>query len=255
MTENKMYPQRVKNIPVMRYCGFGCVYCAFQKFQKISSCQKCRAGENHSHLEVLQRTPPKTKDGEFLTVGLSGDVSFMPLDDFAQVLNYCWIWSDRTFLIQSKTPAYFVQAIEELTDKCWKGSLIPDNVILGATMETNRGYIVVNPRHPKEIRCNYQDFSHATFPQKRYEAMLKLTCNKEVTIEPIMDFDLEVMAKWIKDIAPEFVYIGYCNDGKQGKRLKLPEPPLAKTLELIARLREAGIDVREKTIRKSWWEQ
>ena len=243
MTESKMYSQRVKNIPVMRYCGFNCVYCAFQKFQKISKCLDCRENNIHSHLEVLQRTPPKTKEGEFITVGLSGDVSFMHISDFIQVVGYCRKWSDRTFLIQSKDPSYFV-AFEE------NGFTFPDNVILGTTIETNRIYL----SYPDCTINRYFEISKAPLTYRRWLAMLELTCRKAVTIEPILDFGLDVMVKWIKDIAPEFVYIGFCNDGKQGKRLKLPEPSLDKTLGLINALEIAGIDVRRKTLRPAWYE-
>lgn len=251
MTENKMYSQRVKNIPVMRYCGFGCVYCAFQKFQKISSCQKCRDNVPHSHMEVLSRTPPKTQPGEFLSVGLSGDVSYMKKSDFWQVIEYCRKWKDRTFLIQSKNPAYFLRFQEMIAPL-----RIPDNVILGTTIETNKSGFdsITDDDYTKHKYHDYADISRAPFPIDRYEAMLKLTCRKAVTIEPVLDFNIDILFKRIKDIAPEFCYAGYCNDGHEGKRLRLPEPPLKKTLELITRLRDAGIEVREKTIRKAFYE-
>lgn len=236
-----MYSERKENIPVMRYCAFNCVYCGFQKFQKISNCPKCRVGVNHSHLEVLQRTPPKTKPGEFLTVGLSGDVSFMSPEDFWQVIEYCRKWSDRTFFIQSKDPECFLSYRSKISQV-----LIPYNVILGATIETNRSLIKNIAMEPL--------ISNAPFPEQRYEAMLKLYCKKAVTIEPILDFDIEILSQWIQKIAPEFVYIGYANDKHEGKKLKLPEPSLEKTMQLIAELRNAGIEVREKTLRPAWWE-
>lgn len=243
MIENKMYAQRAKqgNIPVMRYCDFNCVYCAFQKFQKISNCQACRKGFNHTHLEVLSRKPPKTVPGKFLTVGLSGDVSFMVGEDFDNVLDYCRKWWDRTFLIQSKNPEYFVQFPHR----------IPDNVILSTTIESNWSAFKKNKNIPDDTKLiAYNEISLAPYPEKRYNAMLKLNCRKAVTIEPILNFDIDVMVKWIKDINPEFCWVGYDNHDHH-----LPEPPLEKTLELIAKLREAGIDVREKSIRKAWWQE
>ncbi len=82
--------------------------------------------------------------------------------------------------------------------------------------------------------------------------MKELKSRKAVTIEPILDFDIEIFVQWIKDIAPGFVYIGYANDKYEGKKLKLPEPQLEKTMQLIAEIRKAGIDVREKTLRRAW---
>jgi uncharacterized Fe-S cluster-containing radical SAM superfamily protein len=248
MSENLMYADRVKNIPVMRFCAWDCCYCAFQKFQKISKCQECRDGVNHSHLEVLQRTPPKTKPGEFLTVGLSGDVSFMTKGDFLEVIDYCRKWQNRTFLIQSKNPDYFVEFEDNHN--------IPDNVIVGTTIETNRTVriwgegAIVNPHND-----NYSQISKAPAPYLRTQAMVQLTCKKAVTIEPVLDFDISEMVYWMKRIAPEFVYVGYANDRHEGKKLKLPEPSLEKTMELIQILRDAGIEVREKTLRLAWWEK
>lgn len=248
MIENKMFSQRAKkgNIPVMRYCGYSCTYCAFQKFQKVSSCNLCRENTNHVHLEALQRRPPKTKTGEFLTVGLSGDVSFMNITDFKEVIEYCAKWNDRTFLIQSKDPAYFV-AFEE------NGFTFPDNVILGTTIETNRNKEIWTIHDPLKIRIDYADLSNAPVPYLRTTAMVQLS-RTAVTIEPIMDFDLGEMLYWMGRIRPGFIYVGYCNDGKQGKKLKLPEPSLETTQELIDELQYYAIEVREKSLRKAWWE-
>ncbi len=246
MTENKMYSDRIKNIAAFRGCKFACVYCedSFQRLIKMNKkCPDCSIFNPHSHMEVLQRTPPKTKPGEFLTVGLSGDVAFCSHDDLVKISSYCAGWSDRTFLFQSKNPAVFLEHY-------WS-----DNVIIGTTIETNRtvriwgeGSIVGTHND------NYSQISKAPSPYLRTEAMVQLSCKKAVTIEPILDFDMSEILYWMKRIAPVFVYIGYCNDGKQGKRLKLPEPSLAKTLGLINALEIAGIDVRRKTLRPAWYE-
>jgi hypothetical protein len=245
MTEiNKMYSERVGNIPVMRYCNFKCVYCAFDRFTKISPCEKCRTGINHAHLEVLSRIPPKTAPGRFLTVGLSGDVSFMTPNEFCVVLDYCEKWSDRTFVIQSKNPEYFLK----FPSVCDPES---SNIILGTTLETNNGLL-----YQSELtEMAYNQISQAPYPCDRIIAMKKLTCRKAITIEPILRFNLGEFKMQIQQINPEFVYIGYANDKHQGKKLKLPEPTLEKTMRLITELREAGIEVREKTLRKAWYEE
>jgi hypothetical protein len=59
-----------------------------------------------------------------------------------------------------------------------------------------------------------------------------------------MDFDLGILDKWLKDINPAVVYVGYDNYNN-----KLPEPSLAKTLQLIAEL-EKFTRVRRKTLRE-----
>ena len=67
-----------------------------------------------------------------------------------------------------------------------------------------------------------------------------------VSIEPIMDFDLQPLVRRIRQIGPEFIYIGFDNHGHH-----LPEPPLARTQELIQALGEFT-EVRTKTLREAW---
>lgn len=245
----KMYYERTQNIAAFRGCNFSCVYCVFGKMLKLSQCGACRTFTPHSHLESLNHKPLKSLKNSFISIGLSSDISFMPVEDFWQIIEYCRKWKDRTFLIQSKNPVYFLRFQEMIAPL-----RIPDNVILGTTIESDTIYWKDRiGQMPNELH-HYRRISQAPYPEKRYEAMLKLTCKKAVTIEPIMDFDVGTLLYWMKRIVPKFIYVGYVNDGKHGKRLRLPEPPLEKTLELIQRLRESGIEVREKTIRKSWWE-
>jgi DNA repair photolyase len=246
---DRMYAQRPKqgNIPVFRGCRFGCVYCekTFKRLIMLNKkCPMCVIFEPHFHPEALLKTPPKTKDGEFITIGLSGDVSFMSADMFSQVMEYCWKWEDRKFLIQSKGPDYF--------RRWFRSRVIPHNVILGTTIETN---LIGTFDHSEHLA--YNTISKAPTTWKRFDAMLDLSdmgCKIAVTVEPILQHT-EALLRWLTILDPDFLWIGYANDGHEGKKLKLPEPPLKETMQLIARLREAGIEVMGKTIRKAWWEQ
>lgn len=243
MTENRMYSQRTHNTPVFRGCSFSCVYCSFKRLVQMNKkCPDCAEFKPHSHMEVLSRKPPKTNTitKDFITVGLAGDVSFMNVNGFCDVLDYCSKWGDRTFLIQSKNPEYFLQFAHRITS----------NIIIGTTIETNREQIWKPQFEPMRARhVHYNELSKAPLPEKRYEAMLKLTCRKAVTIEPVLFHDTDILVKWIKDINPELCWVGYDNHNH-----KLPELPLEKTLALIDALEVAGIDVRRKTLRPAWFE-
>lgn len=57
--------------------------------------------------------------------------------------------------------------------------------------------------------------------------------NKMVSIEPIMDFDLEPFVQWISDIKPILVHVGYDDYSNN-----LVEQPLSKTKQLIDNLRK-----------------
>lgn len=224
MTKSKMYQERKANIPAYRGCAFNCVYCAFKHTMSRSKCQQCRAFEPHAHIEVLNKRPPLTKEGEFLTMGLNGDIAFASEVELVRMLLYCNAWDDRTFVLQTKDPRMFVK----FTD------FIKPNMILGTTIETNR--------HTSFI-------SKAPYPLTRYLTLKNVDCKKMVTIEPIMQFD-EMLFDWIVDLGPEIVYIGY-----DSKNNHLPEPTLAETLHLIKQMKDAGLDVRTKLLRKAWDEQ
>ena len=108
--------------------------------------------------------------------------------------------------------------------------LYPENVVLGATIETNRDYPV----------------SKAPPMFERYESMKKLPFeNKIVSIEPIMNFDLEPFVEWIRDIGPVMVHVGYDNYHNN-----LTEPSLTKVRELIQQL-SAFTNVKLLTLRES----
>lgn len=105
----------------------------------------------------------------------------------------------------------------------------------------------------------YRDFLALDYPRK------------VVTIEPIMDFDLNVFRDWIVSIDPEHVWLGF-NSKSRSKVLKekgfaMCEPPEDKVQQLIYALEDAkpkvkvykhgeraqkfkgGIEVRGKTLR------
>lgn len=54
---------------------------------------------------------------------------------------------------------------------------------------------------------------------------------KMVSIEPILDFDLDVMLVWLRNIEPQFVSIGADSKGHN-----LPEPSPGKVRELVNEL-------------------
>ncbi len=94
--------------------------------------------------------------------------------------------------------------------------------------------------------------SRAPEPSRRFKDFLEVDHpRKFVTIEPILDFDLEPFVEWIREIGPERVYIGYDSRRKRD----LPEPSLEKTQELVRRLTEFTVVKLKRHIRKAWWEE
>jgi len=89
--------------------------------------------------------------------------------------------------------------------------------------------------------------SKAPAPTVRYEQFKALDYpRKVVTIEPVMDFDLDVFSRWIIEIDPECVWLGY---NSRPKQVQFPEPTVEKVLALGRALTKVGVPVRGKSLR------
>ena len=84
---------------------------------------------------------------------------------------------------------------------------------------------------------------NAPVPEDRYEAMMNLPLEEKLflTLEPILDFDINVLASWVADINPEFLNLGADSKGNG-----LQEPTVEKIMALTNKLHEIGIELREK---------
>jgi len=125
------------------------------------------------------------------------------------------------FFFETKNPARYMSFL----------SLLPKKAILSSTIETNRTYVL----------------SKAPPVEERFKAMESLPWpSKHVSVEPIVDFDLEIMVEWMRRVKPIIVSVGYDNYGN-----RLTEPALDKTLQFIQELR-SFTNVELKTIRNAW---
>jgi len=147
---------------------------------------------------------------------------WVPKDWILRIIERVWeLHPSNQFLFLTKNPRRYSQFIPSL----------PDNVILGVTIETNRN-----------IRS--MGLTRAPEPIERFDWMRVLPWHhKFVAVEPIMDFDLGILLNWIELIEPEAVAVGYDN-----YNCGLPEPELSKTQKLIEEL-EKFTEVWRKTLR------
>jgi len=200
-------------------CEFDCIYCedSFKRQAKRQkhNCIKCYNYEPHFHPERLDKIPK----ADLVFACANGDIAFANREIKASILRAMQLKPKQTFLLQTKDP------------KCLYNWRIPSNVIVGTTIETNR---------------DTKNISKAPATELRYSYLRDIKSRKAVTIEPILDFDIEILRRWIWDINPEIVWVGYANHTKD---LNLDEPELDKTKELIGELNRST-DVRLKTIRK-----
>ena len=211
-------------------CLYRCIYCvpSFQQQLKRWGKKNCKLCYNylpHKHPERLNRIP----SSKIVFVCGDGDISWCKDKEYVlkiieRIREHNRRCPNKIYYFQSKAPSYF----EDFLD------YFPENVYLLTTLETNRDE-------------GYEKISKAPKPSERFKQFIKLEYPRKIlTIEPIMDFNLDIFVEWVRTISPKMVYIGYNSKPKQ---VKLPEPPLQKTLKLKREL-EKFTKVILKTMRE-----
>lgn len=236
-----MYQLSVKQWNPYVGCEHECIYCkpSFQAQLKRwakKNCQDCYEFKPHCHPERLKDHMPKTGFMQFIFVCSNGDVASCPTEFLVQILDVIRSWESRIFLMQSKDPSTFKRVEDKL----------PENLIIGTTIETNYSL-----KHFKWATLEEKTISKAPETVKRFHDLLDIKHPlKMVTIEPVMNFNLEHMINWMDLLKPCMIWLGYDTKG-----CRLPEPPLRMVMDLHFELARRGFVVVLKHIRKAWWEK
>jgi len=188
--------------PIRGICPFGCDYCYMKKYwhkmkkpRLVTECFNDDLGNNN-----------------FIFIGSSIDMfaSQIPSDWIKKVLEYCNKFPTNTYLFQTKNPIRFKEFYAQFNF---------EKNILGTTIETNKNIAMI---------------TSAPSPLERATAFQQIYWKRKmISIEPIMDFDLEELVVWIKNLKPEFVSIG-----ADSQRNNLPEPSKEKIERLIEELKK-----------------
>ena len=182
-------------------CPHGCTYCYMHRWGKQ---KPIRFDEKELKTDL--------GSGNFIFVGSSCDMfaNDIPKEWMEKTLRHCGYF-DNTYLLQSKNPNGF---------KHISGIHMPGKIRLCTTIETNRWYLDIMGNTPR--------------PKQRAEEMYQLAKDFDtyVTIEPIMDFDLQSLVGLIHMCGPTQVNIG-ADSGNNG----LPEPSAEKINSLISELK------------------
>jgi DNA repair photolyase len=184
-------------------CPHGCTYCYMKRWGKQKA---VRFDEKELNTDL--------GSGNFIFVGSSCDL-------FAEGISRVWItdtlvkadfYTGNNYLFQSKNPERFREFKNYLPDG--------KRTRLCTTIETNRIYSEIMGNTPSP-------FNRALAMNQFIEYPLF------VTIEPIMDFDLDEMVRIIKLCHPNQVNIG-ADSGNNN----LPEPSRDKLIALINELKQ-----------------
>ncbi|UCF12298.1 MAG: DUF5131 family protein [Thermoplasmatales archaeon] len=216
-TNGNMYPwvSHTWN-PIAGECKHDCSYC----YMKKSFLGRLKKYEGDVR---LSKNELKTDLGEDRTifVGSATDVfgHWVPSKIISTILNYCNKYPN-TYLYQSKNPKRFAEFLD----------IIPKNNILATTLETNRDYLI--SQAPKTYQ-RFQDFVILDHPRKM------------ISIEPVLDFDLEKILSWIRKINPEFVSIG-----ADSKNNELYEPPSETINMLIKEIKKFSVVKVKKNLHR-----
>lgn len=135
------------------------------------------------------------------------------------ILDHCRQWPENTYVFQTRNVGRLVN---------WY-PFLPDRVIVGTTIETDNDAPGAAP-HPYDRAMGI--------------SMLKCSLPRPVrfvTIEPILDFEVENMLGLLKMASPDFINIGADSKGHG-----LKEPSADKVLALIEGIKAMGIEIRQK---------
>jgi len=184
-------------------CPHGCSYCYMKRWGKQ---KPLRFDESELKTDLGR--------GNFIFVGSGCDMfaDEIPENWIAKTILHCNKF-DNTYLFQSKNPERFNYLVW-----AFNSALFSKKFNICTTIETNR---------------IYPQMGNSPFPEQRSLIGDFIGMDRYVTIEPIMDFDLDEMVRLIKLCHPNQVNIG-ADSGNNN----LPEPSKEKILALIDELQK-----------------
>lgn len=187
--------------PIKGECPHGCTYCYMRRWGK----------QKPLHFDGKELNTD-LGTGNFIFVGSSCDI-------FAEELPYSWIMDtlkycsgfDNTYLFQTKNVI-----------RLWEfHPYLPKKSKICTTIETNRYYPEIMGRSPTpDERCGYL-------------ARFKGLYDCYITVEPVMDFDLDNLL-WLLSF-PKPIQV---NIGADSGNNHLPEPSKNKLIALIDELKK-----------------
>lgn len=212
-SNGNMYPGFKTWNPLAGKCTHGCTYCSTNSLMRYPVIKEKYSRE----LRLDEKTLLKNLgSGKTYFVCAQNDLfaSDVPMRFMSAIIHQCHEYPKNRYLFQSKNPGMFGNYF----------GYFPYGSILCTTIETNRWYA---------------QMADAPVTGERAKGMHGLAkpniwgYEKQVTIEPIMDFDLNEMVELVRYADTDKV-----NIGADSKNNHLPEPSKEKLLALIDELKK-----------------
>ena len=219
--KGNMYPGVVTWNPIGGTCYHGCTYCSTKSLMRYPVIRAKYSGPVTLYHDVLKKCPGFDKT-VFVCAQNDLFANNVPVEYVVQILQRCRMW-ENTYLFQTKNPANMKPF----------ATRFPEKTILCTTIETNRIYAQMGTTpSPIERASAMEEHRLAGF-------------TTHVTIEPIMDFDLEEFVGLIKLASPVKV-----NIGADSKNNHLPEPSKDKLIALINELKQFTVIDRKSNLKR-----
>jgi hypothetical protein len=231
--KSNMYEWIDKTVnPLAGKCFHNCSYCYVENW-KVRT--KQHASKYSGEPRICENGMKQINGKNKLTFVISMNDLFtenVPDNVISEILQRCNQY-DNTYLFQTKNPKRLFNYLQLTSDKSPFKQVTPhikQGSIICTTIETNRFYpdVMGNCPNPEDRAFNFGLINGNMF-------------KKFITIEPIMDFDLNEFLRIIEFAKPHQVNIGADSKGHN-----LPEPPKEKILELISELEKFTI-VKQKS--------
>lgn len=147
----------------------------------------------------------------------------VPVEFIYKIYEHCYRYPDNVYVFQTKNPQRIIER---------PPALGVFKYMIGTTIESNRHYPEIMGNAPTPT-----DRINAMIGIKRLDKNIKTF----LTVEPVLDFDVDDLALKISLVNPDFL-----NLGADSKGHNLPEPSIDKIERLVDKLKEYGIELREK---------
>jgi hypothetical protein len=207
-------------------CSHQCSYCYVKKYRHLPE------------VPILNEADlPKLGKERVIFVGHMCDMfsEAVTNEHIAHVMSHCNRFPENVYVFQTKNPARLFNFT----------SMMPLNVYIGTTVETNREDLIHKVSHaptPSNRLNSFQRVFGKDWYSKEtdleHEVRMAL---KFITIEPVMDFDVDEFVKMIVEAKPNFINIGADSKGHG-----LVEPSKEKLQAFIAAMDGHGIEIRKK---------